>query len=155
MSAEINPQLAAALQEAAAEKPPEAAKRGPRKAKQSTDEWDAVPEFGGSVRQDKKVKVEGEKMVAIEMMSDELANWMKFQAERLSGGKRRPLPTDADFTDYAAQLISMCLHYEDRTTLVPFETISKWGASTLSGLFDICQKLNGLDADAREEVKKT
>lgn len=114
-------------------------------------------------RQTKKVKIYNEetgrakKYLLVEMMSDGVEEWTKFEFTRLTGGKARrgrPDPKDANFKDYAATLISMCLCEEDGKTPVPKSVIRDWPASTINGLFDVCQTMNGLNEEGRDQAKK-
>ena len=90
-----------------------------------------------------------------EMMSDDIGEWTKFQVVKVSGGVRgRPDPNRADFRDHTAKLISLCLYDESGTDRVPIHVIKEWPGSTLSGLFDYCQTMNGLNDEGREQAKK-
>lgn len=113
------------------------------------------------VRKEKTVKIKnpesGQSSVYVirEMMGDGLAEWTKFQFTRIAGkGKRgKPRPEDADFSDFNAKLISLCM-VDSTGKPVPKEVISQWPASTQTGLFNICQSMNGL-ADEGDEGKSS
>lgn len=113
-------------------------------------------------RQEKKVKILLEdgapphRFWLIEMFSDGVEKWMKFQTTRLSGGGKRGRPdiSDANFKDYTATLISMCLYDDTKQNRIPLDVIRNWPASTLNGLFDYCETMNGLNEQGREQAKK-
>lgn len=116
----------------------------------------------------KKVSIVNEKdrsktpYVLVEMGSDGVERWMKFQTSRLAGGGNRGRPdiTKADFRDYTATLISYCLfERKDGDELapgksVPIEVIRNWPASTLNGLYEICETMNALNDEGKEKAKK-
>lgn len=122
------------------------------------DDWADAPEFT-TARKQQKIKVDGVRYIVQDMMGDELGEWMKYQASRLVDGKKgRPNIDKADFSEFNAKLISLCLYYAapDGTPggRVPIEVVKPWSAPVLNYLFDLCQRTNGLTEDGREEAKK-
>jgi len=122
------------------------------------DDWADAPEFS-TARKQQRVKVDGVRYIAQDMMGDELGAWMKYQATRLVDGKKgRPDVNKADFSEFNAMLISLCLYEVDAAGAparkVPIDLVKKWSAPVLNYLFDLCQRMNGLTEDGREEAKK-
>ena len=118
------------------------------------DENDVL-EFGGT-RKTKLVKIAGQKYLLVEMMNSDLTAWTKYQATRVRERNGKPDIERANFDDFYAKLISMCLYDEKGDARIPMETIrDTFTASVISGLFDACQTLNGLNQEGRDEAKKT
>lgn len=122
------------------------------------DDWADAPEFS-TVRKQQKVKVDGIRYLAQDMMGDDLGEWMKYQASRVATGKRgRPDLSNADFSEFNAKLISLCLYrVGDDGKIgqrVALETIARWSAPVLNYLFDLCSRMNALTEEGREEAKK-
>ncbi len=113
-------------------------------------------------RKSKKVVIFNEqtgsktRYLLVEMMGPDIEKWTKFQTVRIMGSSRRgrPDPKDADFKDFNANLIALCLWDEAGENRIPVSTIKEWPASTLNGLFDYCQTMNGLNDEGREQAKK-
>jgi hypothetical protein len=89
----------------------------------------------------------------LEMKGPELTIWTNFSAGRAKF-------VDGEMVGFnpmesiQAKLISLCA-YDENGKPVPEEVIRGWPATTQKGLFEDCQKLNGLDDDSREEEKKS
>jgi hypothetical protein len=64
--------------------------------------------------------------------------------------------TVKDYTGLYAALISACLYTTDLGASVPVgeKTIQEWSSSCQEELFEICQKMNGLDKKSEEDEKK-
>lgn len=116
------------------------------------DGWSDAKAYAESPGE-KKVRVGTTKYVLQELMGDGVAKWMKFTHLRVTGGKKKPKPEDADYRDFLANLIVLCIRTENKQP-VPFQKVRSWPASTLTGLFQDCQTMNGLNDDAREEAGK-
>ena len=61
--------------------------------------------------------------------------------------------TMTDFKNIQALLLSKTIRDEDTNKLVEIKVIETWPARTQKALFDIAQKLSGLDAKAEETAK--
>lgn len=92
----------------------------------------------------------------VEMMNDGVTEWTKYQATRVRNRNGQPDIERTDFTPFYAKLISMCLYDGEGETPVLLETIrDTFTASAISGLFDYCQTMCGMNQEGREAAKKT
>lgn len=117
------------------------------------DEWADAKEYADTPAQLKR-KVGKEKFLLCELGGDDLAKWMKFVATRVKGDSKGVKGKDSDFRDYHANLIVMCIK-TDGGAAVPFSKVKGWPSSTLNGLFEDCQTMNGLNDEGKEQAKKS
>lgn len=76
---------------------------------------------------------------------NDMGGRMKFTA----AGKMQGL---SDYTDLQTGFLALCL-YDDRDVLVALKVLREYPASVLGSLFEIAQKLSGLDKGAESETK--
>jgi hypothetical protein len=89
-----------------------------------------------------------------ELMGPDLAKWQTFDAARIKVVRNRiDMEPDA-FKEYSATLISMCMYDEDDKQVPVKSIIKSWPATTINGLFEMCQTMNGLNAEGRDQAKK-
>lgn len=85
---------------------------------------------------------------------DDVGKWMNYIAKRVRTGK------DRDKTDYSgmhSELISLCLYYKDdngSAARVPKRIVQTWGPKAQNKVFELCQKINGLDTGAEDREGK-
>lgn len=88
-----------------------------------------------------------------EMSGAALGRWQSYDASRMKLVRNRLEMAPDAFKEYAATLISLNL-LDETNQHVPVQTILRWKSSIITGLFDECQRMNGLTADSREQAKK-
>lgn len=93
----------------------------------------------------------------LEMMSDGVSAWMQYKATRVQFNKKGvPDIASTDLKGAQAKLISLCL-FHDAVGTQPVslrEIQDTFPASALNGIFDYCEKMNGLNDEGVEQAKK-
>lgn len=110
------------------------------------------------VRKTKKVDVEDEnnkvqRYTLCEMVGAQRDKWLNNWSARVRTDRSGNVIGMKTFDDLQAALIAKCL-YDENGELVKQEVISRWPATAQKQLFELCQKMNGLDSDSEEEEKK-
>lgn len=80
--------------------------------------------------------------------------WMNTMGSRLkSDANGKPIGM-RDFTGIQSSLIALCL-FDSAGNSIPENTIAAWPASAQKALFEICQKINGMDEASAEAEKNS
>lgn len=88
-----------------------------------------------------------------ELMGPDLAKWQAFDSTRITITRNKIDMAPGAFREYCAVLINMCL-FDETGTAVDKRTIMSWPSTAITGLFDKCQTMNGLNEEGREKAKK-
>lgn len=88
-----------------------------------------------------------------EMMGPDVAKWQEFDAGRIKVTRNRIDMAPDAFKEYSATLINLCM-FDESDTKVTKAQVLKWPSTTINGIFDICQTMNGLNAEGRDAAKK-
>lgn len=101
-----------------------------------------------------KIKVGATSYLLKEMMGPDVGKWQAYDASRIkmSKGGKVDMAPDA-FKEYSATLINLCT-FDDENKNVSKKVIMAWPASAINGIFEICQTMNALNAEGKEEAKK-
>ena len=103
-----------------------------------------LEDVDGNILQCKLRELSGEERDAfLSMMNDKV----KYTGEGKSAGFR-------DYNDVESKLVSMALIGPDGKN-IEAKVIKTYPASVQAGLFDLAQKMNGLDKEADERAKKS
>jgi hypothetical protein len=106
-------------------------------------------------RKQKNVTIEDENgvvrpYVVREMMGNIRDQWLNTMAERMKLDKSGTPVGVKEFKGLQTSLICRCL-YDQNGKLIPETTIANWPASAQKALFEMCQKLSGLDDSAKDK----
>jgi chitinase len=109
-------------------------------------------------RKEKKVKLVEESGTERNLTLKEMtgANRDRY---RTSDAKRFKMSADGksiqvgDLLNQQADLIAACL-YDEYGKPVPVSEIAQWTASVQESLFELCQKMNGMNKAAEDDAKK-
>lgn len=80
--------------------------------------------------------------------------WMNTMGSRLKSDVNGKPVGMRDFTGIQSSLIALCL-FDSAGNSVPETTIAAWPASAQKMLFEICQKINGMDEASAEAEKNS
>lgn len=86
-----------------------------------------------------------------ELESDKKDDWVNLSLER-SKYNDAGVRVGYNVKDLEANLVHKCLHKEDGTSF-GFREIQTLPASTVTGIYKLCEDLNGLSEKARQAVK--
>lgn len=82
-----------------------------------------------------------------ELSAAQVAKWKNLQSKNIRTDIQGRPAGFKTLDGFESSLISLCL-YDENGRLVPAQTINEWPSSTVTPLFKLCLKINGLDEDA-------
>lgn len=88
----------------------------------------------------------------VELPSDERSVFLNQTGKKVKTSVDGKVQSITDYKFLQEDLLTKCVIDENREKITR-ETISKWPAKTVSGLFKAAQELSGLDEDGEAEAK--
>ncbi len=102
---------------------------------------------------EKKIDIDDQVYTLREMTGLARDKWRNDQKKRIEVSKDGQSATVRDHRNVQAELITLCL-FDPSGQPVPVDEIAQWPSSLQEDLFQECQTLNTLTAEAIEEAKK-
>lgn len=89
-----------------------------------------------------------------ELSGTEISAYMEAMSKRVKLGPDGKPVGISDYSNVQSGLVCNCLYAVGEPKPVPLATINQWPASTVKGLFELCQEVNGMEPEEEEELKK-
>lgn len=106
-----------------------------------------------TVRQEKKVKIDGQVWTLKELVGPDYVRWTSAQSKTMQISTDQKSVQQQGTGDLPPLLISLCLHAPDGTRMTPEAVQKKFYGTGLARLLELCQKLNRFEEKEAEQKK--